>query len=261
VLLGIDHIVLACTDPDTAAERIRREMGLAPGGGGRHERFGTFNRLVWLGDSYVELMGVFDPALARGRSIGAKTLALLEMGRQGVASFAVATDDIRADVAVVHELAAFDEPASGERLRPDGEVVRWQTALPTDPGGDGLPFLIEHELSGPEWGEAPRRARAEFIHPFGGRARLIRLELAVSDPGGLADRYQAALRVPSLRHSGDRADLPIGGQVVRLVREGAGVPPATIVIGVTAGRPRSVDLLGCRFEVEVEAEAEVGSIA
>jgi hypothetical protein len=260
VLLGIDHVVLACLDPDAAAERIRRELGLAPGGGGRHDRYGTFNRLVWLGDTYLELMGVFDPTLAGGRSIGARTLALLEEGREGVASFAVATDDIRADVAATGAGgAAYDLPAPGERVRADGEVIRWQTALPTSRTGDGLPFLIAHELSGAEWGEEARRARAEFVQPFGGQARLVRLELAVDRPDRLADGYQAALRVPSLRHSGGSADVPIGNQVVRLVREGQGVPAATLVLEVTTGPRRSIDLLGCRFELDVGVE--VGSIA
>jgi hypothetical protein len=256
VILGIDHIVLACRDPDIAAELIGSEVGLTAGGGGRHERYGTFNRLIWLGDAYLELMGVFDPGLARGRSVGARTVALLDAGREGVASFAIATDNIRADVAAMQAVGApYEEPMPGERVRLDGEVIRWWTSLPVMPAGDGLPFLIEHEPSGPEWGATARQARAEAIQPFGGKARLSRLELAVADPDGLADRYQAALRIPSLRHSGGKADLILGGEVVRLVPEGPGIAAATVVIAATAGKSRSVDLLGSRFEIEVASIA------
>ena len=134
-------------------------------------------------------------------------------------------------------------------------MVRWRTALPAAPAGDGLPFLIEHELAGAEWSAEARRARAEFAHPFGGRAALIRLELAVDDPDEWAGRYEAALRIPSRRHPGGAVDMPIGGHVLRLVPALAGGPDATIVLEVSAGRSRSLNLLGCRFEIELESIA------
>ena len=49
----------------TPSKHSPQTVGLAPGGGGRHPRSGTFNRLVWLGDTYLELMGVSDPELWR----------------------------------------------------------------------------------------------------------------------------------------------------------------------------------------------------
>ena len=60
MLLGIDHLVIAAADPDRAADRLADALGLTVGSGGRHERLGTFNRLIWLGDSYLEIIGVFD---------------------------------------------------------------------------------------------------------------------------------------------------------------------------------------------------------
>jgi len=252
MLLGIDHIVIACGDPDVAAELLRDEVGLEAGGGGRHERNGTFNRLVWFGDSYLELMGIFDAALAGTRAIGAATLALLEAGHEGFASFAVATDDIRDDVAALRALGSrIEPPTAGERVRLDGQVVRWQTAVPARVGLDGLPFLIEHEYEGPEWGEAARRARAELVHPFGGRATLARLELAVSEPHVAAARYHQEIGLAVVGDVDRSIDLPIWPQLLRLERPRPGEPDVTIAIAGTAGSPRSVDVLGCRFLVEV----------
>src|SRR5664279_3423043 len=77
---GIDHLVIAVADPDAAAAEVHDVLGLAPGGGGRHDRLGTFNRLVWLGDTYLELIGVVDPALAATSWIGAPTLRSLAAG-------------------------------------------------------------------------------------------------------------------------------------------------------------------------------------
>src|SRR6478735_3518859 len=111
MLLGIDHIVIACRNPDAAADLITAEVGLAAGGGGRHPRYGTFNRLIWLGDSYLELMGVDDADLARRRGIGAGTLELLDRGEEGFASFAIASDDLRVDVATLRAAGAPYEDA------------------------------------------------------------------------------------------------------------------------------------------------------
>jgi hypothetical protein len=252
MLLGIDHIVIACHDPDAAADLITAEVGLMAGGGGRHPRFGTFNRLIWLGDAYLELMGVSDPVLARGRGIGAATLELLEQGREGVASFAIASDRLTADIATLQAAGApYDDPKPGERERPDGEVVRWATALPDRLGPDGLPFVIEHRYEGAEWGAAARAARAEVVHPFGGKAVLARLELAVTDPEAAAARIHAGVGLAVLPSADRSRDLPIGPQLLRFVPGSAAAPPSTIVIAGTAGQPRSVDILGCRFLVVV----------
>ena len=51
MFIGIDHLVIAVADPDYAATQLELEVGLKATGGGRHKTLGTFNRLVWLGDS------------------------------------------------------------------------------------------------------------------------------------------------------------------------------------------------------------------
>jgi hypothetical protein len=257
MLLGIDHIVIAVHDPDAAADRITDEVGLAAGGGGRHPRFGTFNRLIWLGDSYLELMGVSDPELARGRSVGAAALQLLESGEEGFASFAIASDSLHHDVARLRELGApFEDPKPGERERPDGEVVRWLTALPDRLGPNGLPFLIEHRYEGAEWGADARADRANVVHPFGGKATLGRLEIAVERPAAAASRFHDAVGLAVLPEVDGTLDLPVGPNLLRFVRPSPSDPRVSIVIDGTAGQPRSVDILGCRFLVEV---ATIGS--
>src|SRR5207253_2293658 len=85
MLLGIDHIVIACRSPDDAAEEITQRVGLEAGGGGRHPRYGTYNRLVWLGDSYLELMGVEDSDLARVRGARMGRCCPRRTGRPGAA--------------------------------------------------------------------------------------------------------------------------------------------------------------------------------
>ena len=82
MLTGIDHFIVAVRDPDDAATELERVLGLRAGGGGRHEAHGTHNRLIWLGDSYIELMGVFDRTLAADSWFGSHALAVVEQGTE-----------------------------------------------------------------------------------------------------------------------------------------------------------------------------------
>ena len=63
---GIDHVVIAVADPDASAAELTEKVGLAFTAGGCHEGLGTFNRIAFLGDAYLELMGVEDAAAAQG---------------------------------------------------------------------------------------------------------------------------------------------------------------------------------------------------
>lgn len=215
MLLGIDHLVVAVRDPDAAAAELERDAGLAFTGGGRHEQMGTFNRLAFLGDTYVELIGVFDRRLVLSPAsfaVGRAALALLDEDREGLATYALATDDIEADVARLHASgSSIGAPVAGSRVRPDGEVVRWITAFP-EPGPGAPPFLIEHEHAGAEWGDVARTARAAFRHPAGGRVRLASLALGVGDPGAVAARYARTVGVAF----DDEGRARVSGQTIEL---------------------------------------------
>src|SRR5664279_4167440 len=60
---AIDHVLIACADPDVAAKAVETQLGLRVTGSGRHTALGTFNRLIWLGDSG-----------ARDATVGAHTI-------------------------------------------------------------------------------------------------------------------------------------------------------------------------------------------
>ncbi len=251
--LGIDHLVLAVPDPDVAAAGFEQALGLAATGGGRHERSGTRNRLIFLGDSYLEFIGLEDPALAGAHPIGAAVCAALDVGTPGLVAIALATPDVQAAVA---GLLATGSPIGvvvpGERTRPDGQVVRWQVAFPPRLGPAEPPFLIEHELAGPEWGDEARAARAAQVHPFGGRARLVGLELAMEDPGAVAAAWKAAAGLafgPGPGPDPRDREARVGEQAIRLVPPTPGDPPARIgILGVDGGREHVlVERFGCRF--------------
>jgi hypothetical protein len=227
VLLGIDHLVLAVDDPDAVAESFEADLGLATNGGGRHEALGTFNRLVWLGDSYLELIGVFDRSLAAESWIGRPALAALERGG-GLATWAIAVDDLDGQLRWVPPDAGLVGPLDGERRRPDGRVVRWRLAHPPAISPTA-PFLIEHDTTGAEWSPAERAERAAQQHPIGGPVRLVSLDV---ETGG-GPRAAAALRsLAGATVAPDRRGVvrvPIGDQMVRFVTPRDEEGPPSIV--------------------------------
>jgi hypothetical protein len=245
MLLRIDHLVIAVRDPDAAASELEAAAGIAWSGAGRHESMGTFNRLAFLGDSYLELIGVFDPdrvASNPGFGVGEAALAMLSAGREGFATYALATDDIDAEVARLRTSGSrIGRPVAGARSRPDGEVVRWTTAFPAL-GPEGAPFLIEHVLEGSEWGEVARSARAAFRHPVGGPLRLAGIDLPVADPAG-ATASQA--RDVGLLFD-ETSVAQVGGQHVRL-READGEPPIVDIVAESGAPVLDVVLFGVRW--------------
>ena len=219
MLLGIDHLVIAVRDPDAAAAELERDAGLAFTGGGRHEAMGTFNRLAYLGDTYLELIGVFDRGLVESSvtfAVGWAAMAVLDAGREGLVTYALATDDVAGDVMRLRAGGSpIGTPVAGSRTRPDGSVVRWITAFP-ELGPDKPPFLIEHERAGAEWGDEARADRAAFRHPGGGRVRVTALELPAPDPAATGEAYGRVLGIAF--SAGWQA--PVGRQWIRL-RPGA----------------------------------------
>jgi hypothetical protein len=244
VLLGIDHLVIAVRSPEAAAEVLARDLGLAVTGGGRHEAMGTYNRLAFLGDAYIELIGVFDAGLVRSSSsfaVGNAALAQLEARGEGLATYALASDDVRGDVARLRAAGSpIAEPVAGQRARPDGELVRWVTAFPAL-GPERAPFLIEHELAGAEWGPDARAARAAFRHPGGGRVRLAGVELPAAGPGGAAAVVREYGTVLGIAFS-EGWRTAVGEQQI-VLREDAGTPVVTLH-GETGTEPMEVARFG-----------------
>jgi hypothetical protein len=245
VLLRLDHLVIATPDPDAAAGRLERDTGLVCRGGGRHVAWGTFNRLAWLGDTFLELIGVFDPALTGNAAVSRAVQAALETGRPGLVTYAIATDDATADVARLRAAgSSIGDVETRSRTRPDGEVVTWHSA--TAELGPALPpFIIEHEPGDAEWNEEVRAARAADPHRLGGRARVAGITLPVPDVSLATAAYAATLGLAT----DGMPTVHVGDQEVRLVAGRPPADPAIIdleVVGPAGTRPE-VDTLGVRF--------------
>jgi hypothetical protein len=139
--LRVDHIIYAVGDLEVAAARFQDEFGLASVAGGRHPGWGTANRIVPLGDEYVELVAVADRDEAAASEFGRPVLEAVA-GGQRLAGWAVATDDLRG-IAKRLNLKVM----SGSRTRPDGSTLSWQLAgVGQALAAPGLPFFIQWDV-------------------------------------------------------------------------------------------------------------------
>jgi len=138
--LKIDHVTICVAELDPVQEAFA-SVGLTPDYGGPHVGAGTHMALLGFDDgSYFELLAPQKPGSAE-KSPEAKLLA----GSAGPCMWAVSTSDIKAELTRLHDLGiATDGPFPGGRTRPDGQVLKWETAG-IGPGsrGDVLPFLIQ----------------------------------------------------------------------------------------------------------------------
>ena len=134
--LEIDHVVLGVTDLQDAAVELLEDHGLVALPGGSHSSWGTANRIVPLGTSYLELVAVLEPEVARASAF-AGWVADMAAGRCGW-GWAVRTRDIPATAA---RLGLDVVP--GSRVTPSGTELRWRLAGVPDADGDRtLPFFI-----------------------------------------------------------------------------------------------------------------------
>jgi hypothetical protein len=151
-VLRLDHVVYAVPDLDEAAIRFRESFGLDSTEGGRHERWGTANRIVPLGDQYLELVAAVDAPMAAETEFGRGVLERAA-GGGGWFTIAAVADDLDA---VASRLGI--EVDSGSRTRPDGKTVRWRMAGLDDPRREPwMPFFLIWDVGG---NLHPGRARA-----------------------------------------------------------------------------------------------------
>lgn len=150
----VDHIVMGVADLDRAAAALAA-YGITALPGGTHPHWGTANRIVPLGASYLELVAVVDDAVAAGSAFGSWVAAQA----RGDAAWGWAVRP--PDIAATAERLGLDL-VPGSRVRPDGVTLSWQLAGVPDGSTDpSLPFFIA-------WGEGvPMPGSAEAAHEAG----------------------------------------------------------------------------------------------
>ena len=162
-MLRIDHLAVVAGRLEDGVAAVERLLGVPMAGGGKHPLMGTHNRLLGLGDLYLEVIATDPEAPLPGRP------RWFDMdhftGPPRLANWVAACDDLDAEVA----------------LGPDGVGVpvalargdyRWRMAVPADgrlPFDGAFPALIHWEGTAHPAPALPdhglRLTRLEIGHP------------------------------------------------------------------------------------------------
>jgi hypothetical protein len=174
--LDLDHVLIAVPDLATAARDLEARHGSTSVAGGRHPGWGTGNRIVPLGDAYLELIAVFDQAEAAHSPFG-RWVATAAASGPRLLGWCVRTRHLGH---VAHRLGLT--VAAGSRITQSGQLLRWRAAgLDHAAVEPALPFFIE-------WADdTPFPGRAEVRHRSG-TVRIASVQLT-----GDADRLASWL--------------------------------------------------------------------
>lgn len=171
-MLRVDHLAVVTGRLDEGVRAVEDLLGVPMAGGGKHSLMGTHNRLLGLGDLYLEVIAIDPEAPHPGRP------RWFDMDRftgpPRLANWVAGCDDLAAEVALGP--VGIGRPVSLAR----GDY-RWRMAIPDDgclPFDGAFPALIQ-------WEGSMHPAAALRDHGL----RLARLE--VGHPQ--AERLQAAL--------------------------------------------------------------------
>lgn len=160
-MLVFDHLAVTAETLDEGVAAVEAALGVAMAGGGKHPYMGTHNRLLGLGDLYLEVIAA-DPEAPRPawpRWFDMDRFA----GRPRLTNWISRCDDLPAALAVA-------PPGCGVPVALARGDYRWQMAVPADgrlPFDSCFPALIH-------WEGSLHPARAL---PDAG-VRLIRFEIA-----------------------------------------------------------------------------------
>ena len=176
MLTAIDHIIIGVQDLEKAAAQFAQKLGLQASGGGIHPSGGTANRIIVIGDTYLELIAVRAPDEAQP-----SILERLAKG-EGYLNVVLASDDIGAEGAAMRERGVpIIGPTPGSLRAADGRSRGWSRIDVEQPVlAQRYPFLIQHDSAGAErrhrlagWTTPPE-------HPLG-VTRVLSATIAVAD--------------------------------------------------------------------------------
>src|ERR1700730_11148094 len=184
MLTAIDHIIIGVQDLEKAAAQFGQNLGLLASGGGIHTTGGTANRIIVIGDSYIELIAVRAPGEAQQSMVDR-----LAKG-EGYLNVVLASNDIQAEGAAMRQRGiTIIGPKSGQLRSADGRSRSWsridveQSVL-----AQHYPFLIQHDSAG----EERRHRLAGWTTPPEdplGVTRILSATIAVADLQEASQRF------------------------------------------------------------------------
>ncbi len=185
MLTAIDHIIIGVQNLEKAALQFSQKLGLAVSGGGLHPTGGTANRIIVIGDTYLELMAIYNPEEAQ------QSLLDRLANHEGYLNFVLASNDIEADsTAIIKRGIQILGPTPGSLRALDGRTRGWsRTNIERPDLAQRYPFIIQHDSTGEDrrfrlagWTNPPEHAL--------GATQVRSTTIAVANLAEATQRYQ-----------------------------------------------------------------------
>ena len=146
MLTSLDHIIIGVRDLESASRTFSHKLGLVPSGGGIHPTGGTVNRIIVIGNTYLELIAIHKPEEAQ------ESLRRRLEQAEGYCNFVLASDAIEADCQAMRGRGVTLIGPTPALLRADdGRERGWIRADVERPDMvQRYPFLIQHDSAGEE---------------------------------------------------------------------------------------------------------------
>ena len=191
MLTALDHIIIGVNNLEQATQIFAENLGLLASGGGNHPSGGTANRIIVIGDTYLELISVRDPAEAQQSMLDRLTKG------DGYLNFVLTSNDIEADSAAMRRRGvAIIGPNPGQLNASGGRSRAWsRTDIQQPDLTQHYPFLIQHDSTDAErrfrlagWTEPP-------THPLGA-SKVLSTTIAVANLAEATPRFQGIYGLP-----------------------------------------------------------------
>jgi len=234
--LRFDHAVILVRDLQTATADYQ-SLGFNPFFGGEHADGKTHNALIVFHDgSYLELLAPTKPEFIEttGHSSRSGFLFMFAQG-EGFGGYALLADDLEAETRRMQGrgLNVAMRPPGG-RLRPDGEELRWRSAMVDN---TMTPFFIQDDT--------PRNLRvpdtADKTAQPNGVVGIKSIEVAISELETGIVRYQDILGHEANSRGQNEAVFKGAGFDLRLSVNPKLDADRLIVLSLKAGENRSLD--------------------
>lgn len=192
MFIGLDHIIIGVQDLVEATRIFSERLGFAVSGGGIHPTGGTANRIIVIGDTYLELLTVDRPDEAQPSLF--KRMAKGE----GYLNCVLGSNDIEAEGAALRERGvSIIGPVAGQLQAADGRSRAWSRLDVERPDmAQHYPFIIQHDSTG----EERRKRLAGWVtppeHPLGA-TKVLGATIAVENLSEAARRFRHIYALPA----------------------------------------------------------------
>ena len=145
--LQLDHIVHFINgNPNKAIEEWEK-LGFKAVMGGSHEKWGTFNSLIYNSTSYIEFLAIENEELAQNSDNPLIRQLVTDLQREeGIGQICFRTTDILSVKNELENKGCKTFPIfPGSRKRKDGTTIKWKMLFINQESPLPLPFFIEWE--------------------------------------------------------------------------------------------------------------------